>query len=170
MVSIIHTDAAGQEALRLGLLHGAADARAGRRIPYVRGKVLGGSSSINGMVYVRGNQQNYDDWAAEGCTGWGYADALRCFKRLEDWEGGANEHRGAGGPIAVTPDEGPDAGVDGASSRRIAETCGVPVLDDYNGASQEGVDVCQMNARDGRRFSSSEAYVHPARRARTSTC
>jgi choline dehydrogenase-like flavoprotein len=110
---------------------------------------------------VRGNHRNYDDWAKDGCTGWSAADATRCFKRLEDWEKGEDAFRGKGGPIAV------DASRDivpatQALIQGIAETCGVPVLDDYNGASQEGVGPCQMNARGGRRYSTSEAYVQPA--------
>jgi choline dehydrogenase len=161
MMSVIHTTPQVKKRFDWGFYTAPQKQGAGRRIPYVRGKVLGGSSAINGMVYVRGNHKNYDDWLAEGCTGWGYADAVRCYKRLEDWEGGSTEHRGAGGPIPVmrSKDLVP------ASEElvhAIAETCGVPVLDDYNGASQLGVGYCQMNARGGRRFSTSEAYVHPA--------
>ena len=67
-----------------------------------RGKVLGGSSSVNGMLFVRGNKANFDSWAAEGCAGWSYEDVLPAYKRLENWEDGATELRGAGGPIEVT--------------------------------------------------------------------
>ena len=134
---------------------------AGRRIPYVRGRVVGGSSSINGMVYVRGNRQNYDDWAAEGCKGWGFSDVLRCFKRYEDWERGENEYRGAGGPVRVSASKDLTPASEGLL-HAIAETCRVPVLDDYNAASQEGVGPCQMNARNGRRYGSSEAYLQAA--------
>lgn len=161
MVSIIHTTPQVKKKFDWGYYTAPQPNAAGRRIPYVRGRVLGGSSAINGMVYVRGNRQNYDDWAAEGCDGWAWSDALRCFRRLEDWEGGANEWRGAGGPVRVTPTKDLVPATSAFMSA-LAETCGVPLLDDYNGASQEGVGVCQMNARDGRRFSSSEAYVHPA--------
>jgi choline dehydrogenase-like flavoprotein len=161
MVSIIHTTPLVKKRFDWGF-HTAPQARgAGRRMPYVRGKVVGGSSAINGMVYVRGNRKNYDDWQAEGCAGWGYTDAVRCYKRLEDWEGGADEHRGAGGPIAVTRSRDL-VPASAALVEAIAETCEVPVLADYNGASQLGVGPCQMNARDGRRYSTSEAYVHPA--------
>jgi choline dehydrogenase len=161
MMSVIHTTPQVKKRFDWGFYTEPQAGGAGRRLPYVRGKVLGGSSAINGMVYVRGNHQNYDDWLAEGCTGWGYADAVRCYKRLEDWEGGATEHRGAGGPIPVisSHDLVPATA---ALIEAIAETCGVPVLDDYNGASQLGVGPCQMNARGGRRYSTSEAYVHPA--------
>jgi choline dehydrogenase-like flavoprotein len=161
MVSIIHTEPKVKKRFDWGYYTAPQSNAAGRRIPYVRGRVLGGSSAINGMVYVRGNKQNYDDWAAEGCDGWGWSDALRCFRRLEDWEGGANEFRGAGGPIRVSPTKDLVPATT-AFMQALSEKCSVPILDDYNGASQEGIGVCQMNARDGRRFSSSEAYVHPA--------
>ena len=161
MVSIIHTTPQVKKKFDWGFYTAPQQHGAGRRMPYVRGKVLGGSSAINGMVYVRGNRQNYDDWLADGCPGWGYADAVRCYKRLEDWEGGADEHRGAGGPIAVTRSKSLVPATS-ALIDAIAETCGVPVLDDYNGASQLGVGPCQMNARGGVRYSTSEAYVHPA--------
>ena len=161
MVSIIHTTPQVKKRFDWGYYTTPQSSGAGRRMPYVRGKVLGGSSSINGMVYVRGNHKNYDDWAAEGCTGWGYADAVESFKRFEDWEGGADDHRGAGGPIAVTASRDLVPAT-AALIEAISTTCGVPVLDDYNGASQLGVGPCQMNARGGRRYSTSEAYVHPA--------
>lgn len=72
-----------------------------RVIPMTRGKLVGGSSSINGMIFVRGNRQDYDDWAADGCAGWSYDEVLPAFKRLEDFEDGASDLRGAGGPIKV---------------------------------------------------------------------
>ena len=82
---------------------------AGRRISINQGKVVGGSTSINAMMYVRGNRRNFDQWAAMGADGWGYADVLPCFKQLEDYEGGASEYRGVGGPISVR--DCPDAAV-----------------------------------------------------------
>jgi len=161
MISIIHSIPQVKKRFDWGNYTAPQAFGADRRIPYVRGRVVGGSSSINGMVYVRGNRQNYDDWEAEGCKGWGYADALRCFKRYEDWEGGENEYRGAGGPVRVTASKDLTPASQGLL-QAIAETCSVPVLDDYNGASQEGVGPCQMNARNGRRYGSSEAYLQPA--------
>jgi choline dehydrogenase len=161
MVSIIHTVPQVKKRFDWGFYTAPQQHGAGRRIPYVRGRVLGGSSAINGMVYVRGNRRNYDDWEAEGCPGWGYEDAVRCYKRLEDWEGGETEHRGAGGPIAVTASRDLVPASE-ALMHAISETTGAPVLDDYNGPSQEGVGPCQMNARGGLRYSTSEAYVHPA--------
>jgi choline dehydrogenase-like flavoprotein len=161
MISIIHSIPQVKKKFDWGNYTAPQTFGAGRRIPYTRGRVLGGSSSINGMVYVRGNRQNYDDWEAEGCTGWGYADALRCFKRYEDWEGGENEYRGAGGPVRVTASKDLTPASQGLM-QAIADTCGIAVLEDYNGASQEGVGPCQMNARDCRRYGTSEAYVQPA--------
>src|SRR6266568_2192175 len=73
-----------------------------RTIPMTRGKVLGGSSSVNGMLFVRGNRANFDSWAAEGCKGWDYDNVLAAYKSLENWEEGASDYRGAGGPIQVT--------------------------------------------------------------------
>ncbi|GHJ59071.1 choline dehydrogenase [Nocardioides sp. OK12] len=130
-----------------------------RRMPVPRGKVLGGSSSINGMVYVRGNRANYDSWAAEGCTGWDADSVNRAYRRMEDYEGGADDFRGEGGPIRVTCNKSPQEG----SLQFIeatADTVGARVLDDYNGASQEGVGRMQQNAADGLRYSSARGYIH----------
>jgi choline dehydrogenase len=131
----------------------------GRRMPTPRGKVLGGSSSVNGMVYVRGNRANYDSWAAEGNTGWSADEVNDAFKRYEDFEDGANDYRGAGGPIKVTRNKHPQE----ASLQFIqatADTLGVKVLDDYNAAEQEGIARMQQNAADGLRYSSARGYVH----------
>lgn len=130
----------------------------GRTIPLTRGKVVGGSSSVNGMIFVRGNRQNFEDWAADGCTGWSYEDVLPAFKRLEDWEDGASELRGAGGPIKVRRQRN----ITGASQAFLdaaPERLGVPVLDDYNGASQEGVALAQLSAADGHRSSAARGYL-----------
>lgn len=129
-----------------------------RRVPAVRGKVLGGSSSINGMLFVRGHRANFDGWAADGCPGWSYADVLPSFKRLEDWEGGADEYRGAGGPIAVTKQKDLTP-ASHAFIEAIMDTFHVPLCDDYNGADQEGAMVFQQSARGGKRFSSSFATL-----------
>jgi choline dehydrogenase-like flavoprotein len=129
-----------------------------RRIPQVRGKVLGGSSSINGMVFVRGNRRNYDDWASQGCTGWGYEDVLPSFKRFEDWEGGADDYRGEGGPIKVTRANNV-TGATWAFMSALSETAGVKVIDDYNGESQEGVSLLQQNNDHGLRYSASVGHL-----------
>jgi choline dehydrogenase len=131
----------------------------GRKMPTPRGKVLGGSSSVNGMVYVRGNRGNYDSWAAEGNTGWSADEVNPAFKRYEDFEDGENDYRGAGGPIKITRCKTPQE----ASLQFIqatADTLGVKILDDYNAEEQEGISRMQQNAADGLRYSSSRGYVH----------
>lgn len=130
-----------------------------RKMPVPRGKVLGGSSSVNGMVYVRGNRANYDSWAAEGNTGWDADSVNAAYRRMEDYEGGADEYRGEGGPIRVTVNKTPQEGsLDFIQA--TAEVTGCRVLDDYNGASQEGVGRMQQNAADGLRYSASRGYIH----------
>jgi choline dehydrogenase len=162
MVSVIHTVPQVKKRFDWGYYTVPQKHAAERRIPTTRGKVLGGSSSINGMLFVRGNHANYDDWAAGGCTGWSHADVLPAFKRLEDWEGGASELRGRGGPIAVTKQRDITPASE-ALVQAIADTCGVPVNDDYNGASQEGAMLFQMSAKKGLRFSTSRAFLQTSR-------
>ncbi len=129
-----------------------------RKIPQPRGRVLGGSGSINGLLFVRGNAKNYDDWAGDGCRGWAFQDVLSSFKRLENWEDGATALRGAGGPIQVTRQRDlTPASL--AFIEALAETAGVKKIDDYNAESQEGVAVFQESARDGLRYSSSVGYL-----------
>ncbi|MDZ5621927.1 GMC family oxidoreductase [Nocardioides bizhenqiangii] len=131
----------------------------GRRMPAPRGKVLGGSSSVNGMVYVRGNRANYDSWAAEGNTGWSADEVNPAFKRYEDFEDGENDYRGAGGPIRITRCKTPQEAT-AQFIQATADTLGVKVLDDYNAAEQEGIARMQQNAANGLRYSSSRGYVH----------
>jgi 4-pyridoxate dehydrogenase len=132
---------------------------ANRRLEAMRGKVLGGSSSINVMAYTRGNGGDYDRWARNGATGWGYKDVLPYFRRGETWEEGANNYRGGDGPIgtqkAKTPDPLFPAWVD------AAKQAGYPDTPDYNGAHQVGFGRSQYTIRNGRRSSSSRAYLHP---------
>ncbi len=130
-----------------------------RRMPVPRGKVVGGSSSINGMVYVRGNRANFDDWAAEGNAGWDADSVNASYKRMEDFEDGENDFRGSGGPIRVTRNKAPQEG-SLQFLEATADTLGVKVLDDYNGESQEGVSRMQQNAADGLRYSASRGYIH----------
>jgi choline dehydrogenase len=130
-----------------------------RRMPVPRGKVVGGSSSINGMVYVRGNRANYDAWAAEGNDGWSADEVNAAYLRMEDFEDGANAYRGAGGPIKVTRNQMPQEG-SLQFIQATADTLGVKVLDDYNAASQEGVSRMQQNAARGVRYSASRGYLH----------
>lgn len=130
-----------------------------RELPQPRGKVLGGSSSINGLLWVRGNRANYDSWAAEGNTGWDADSVNAAYKRIEDFEDGANDFRGAGGPIKVTRHTQPTE----ASTyfkQAAAETLNVKVLDDYNGAEQEGMSTFQQSASHGLRYSASRGYLH----------
>jgi choline dehydrogenase len=130
-----------------------------RKMPVPRGKVLGGSSSVNGMVYVRGNRANYDSWAAEGNTGWDADSVNDAYRRMEDYEGGGNEYRGSGGPIRITRNAFPQEGTH-QYLEAVSQSLGVPVNDDYNAASQLGVSYMQQNAADGLRYSSSRGYVH----------
>ncbi|CAB4707788.1 MAG: choline dehydrogenase [Actinobacteria bacterium] len=130
-----------------------------RKMPVPRGKVVGGSSSINGMVYVRGNRANFDSWAAEGCTGWDADSVNAAYKRMEDFEDGENAFRGAGGPIKVTRNAAPQEG-SLQFIQATSDTLGVKVLDDYNAESQEGVSRMQQNASGGLRYSASRGFIH----------
>ena len=129
-----------------------------RTIPMTRGKVVGGSSSINGMLFVRGNRQNFDDWAADGAPGWSYADVLPAFKRLEDWEDGETAVRGAGGPVKVRRQR-PLTGAGELLRDALPRRLGVPFLDDYNAEEQEGIGIAQLSAADGRRSSAATGYL-----------
>ena len=133
-----------------------------RRIEAARGKVLGGSSSINVMAYTRGHRGDYDRWAQKGARGWSYADVLPYFRRCETWTGGENPWRGGSGPIgtefARTKDPVYDAWLEAAAA------AGFPVTDDYNGQQQEGFGRGQYTIRDGYRSSAAAAYLKPARR------
>jgi len=134
----------------------------GREIEAMRGKVLGGSSSINVMAYTRGHRGDYDRWAQKGARGWSYADVLPYFRRCETWTGGENPWRGGSGPIgtefARTKDPVYDAWLEAAAA------AGFPVTDDYNGQQQEGFGRGQYTIRDGYRSSAAAAYLKPARR------
>jgi choline dehydrogenase len=130
-----------------------------RKMPVPRGKVVGGSSSINGMVYVRGNRANFDDWAAEGNVGWDADSVNAAYKRMEDYEGGEDAFRGAGGPIKVTVNKTPQEG-SLQFLQATTDVTGCKILDDYNGESQEGVGRMQQNASGGLRYSASRGYIH----------
>ena len=130
-----------------------------RRMPVPRGKVVGGSSSVNGMVYVRGNRANFDSWAAEGNVGWDADSVNAAYKRLEDFEDGENAFRGTGGPIRVTRGKIPQEG-SLQFLQATADTLGCKILDDYNAESQEGVSRMQQNAAGGLRYSASRGYIH----------
>lgn len=125
------------------------------------GHVLGGGSSINAMVWTRGMQHDYDRWAENGAKGWSFADVLPVFKSQEDWEGGANAWRGAGGPIHIRRPKDPHP-----TAPAFLDACremGMPILDDVNGPMLPGAGYINMNiAADGTRVSAARAFLHPA--------
>lgn len=131
----------------------------GRRGYQPRGKVLGGSSSINAMIYARGHAQDYDAWAAEGNPGWSFADVLPYFKRAEHNERGADEWHGTGGPLNVMDLRSPNPVLpDFVEAGRQA---GYPINSDFNGAQQEGIGPYQVTHKNGERFSAAKAYLTP---------
>jgi 4-pyridoxate dehydrogenase len=131
-----------------------------RIVEFARGKVLGGSSSVNAMAYVRGHRSDYDRWAASGLAGWSYADVLPYFRKQESWEGGASEYRGGSGPLTTRPSKYRDVLVDASIQAGIE--AGHPFNPDYNAAEQEGIAVMQSTIRRGRRCSAAVAYLRPA--------
>lgn len=132
----------------------------GRQVFQPRGKVLGGSSSINGLLYVRGQREDFDRWRQQGNTGWGYDDVLPYFKQAEHQQRGADEFHGTGGPLPVSDPRQADP----LSEAFIAAATevGLPANPDFNGASQEGAGMFQMTTRRGRRASTAVAYLRPA--------
>lgn len=133
----------------------------GRSVFQPRGKVLGGSSSINGLLYVRGQHQDYDRWRQRGNAGWGYDDVLPYFKKAEDQQRGSNEFHGAGGPLPVSDWRHADP-LSEAFVVAAAET-GIPTNPDFNGATQEGAGFFQTTTRQGKRASTAVAYLRPAK-------
>ena len=134
----------------------------GRRVYCPRGRVIGGSSSINGMVYVRGHARDYDGWAARGLPGWSYADVLPYFRRCEDRGRGADPWRGAGGPLRVSTGASPNPLFD--AFIEAGRQAGYPVTEDMNGHRQEGLGRMDMTTWRGRRWSAARAWLDPARR------
>ncbi len=133
----------------------------GRALDWPRGKTLGGSSSINGLLYIRGQHADYDGWRQLGCEGWGWDDVLPYFRRSEDNDLGESDWHGTGGELSVS----------GMRARRdiceafiaAAEELGIPRTDDFNGATQEGAGYFQLTARNGLRCSSAKAFLRPVR-------
>ena len=132
----------------------------GRRDYLPRGRVLGGSSSLNTMIYIRGNRADYDEWAAMDLPGWGYDEVLPYFRRAEDNERGESYYHGVGGPLTVS---------EGRSMHPLVRACidaavaaGIAPTDDHNGPAQEGAGWFQFTQRNGRRCSAAVAYLHPA--------
>jgi choline dehydrogenase/4-pyridoxate dehydrogenase len=132
----------------------------GRGIECARGKVIGGSSSINAMAYVRGHRGDYDRWAEAGMPHWSYAHVLPYFRRQEAWEGGSGPYRGGDGPLTTQWSRYPDPL--SAAFAEAGRDAGHPATEDYNGAQQEGFGRWQATIRDGRRCSAAVAYLRPA--------
>lgn len=134
----------------------------GRRIPQPRGKVLGGSSSINGLVYVRGQREDFDSWRQGGAVGWGYDDVLPYFRKAEHQVRGADDYHGGCGPLPVSDQSEPHPLCD--AFIEAAEQAGYPRNGDFNAASQDGAGYYQTTSRRGVRVSSAVAYLNPAKR------
>ncbi|RWM18026.1 MAG: choline dehydrogenase [Mesorhizobium sp.] len=132
----------------------------GRVLATPRGKVIGGSSSINGMVYVRGHAHDFDHWAEQGATGWGFADVLPYFKRMEDSDGGEDGWRGKGGPLHVQ--RGTRKNPLYGAFLEAGRQAGFELTDDYNGSKQEGFGPMEQTILGGRRWSAANAYLKPA--------
>jgi choline dehydrogenase len=133
----------------------------GRQIPLPRGKVLGGSSSINGMLYVRGHASDYDQWRQMGLSGWGFADVLPYFKRSENNWRGETKYHGGSGPLRIAPARGRHLLYEPV--RDAAKAAGFPISDDLNGENHEGLSVPEITvSRFGRRVSAARAFLYPA--------
>ena len=135
----------------------------GRVIDCPRGKGLGGTSSINGMVYVRGNPHDYEEWAASGASGWGYRDCLPYFKRAETWIKGGNKYRGGNGPLGVCAGNEMRLNPLYRAFIDAGLQAGYPETTDYNGAQQEGFGPMHMTVRGGVRESTASAYLEPVK-------
>jgi choline dehydrogenase len=132
-----------------------------RKFNMALGHVIGGGTTINAMVWARGMQKDYDGWAKNGAKGWAFADVLPVFKSQEDWEGGANEWRGSGGPIHIRRPKDPHPLA--PAFLDAARQMGMPILDDVNGPMRPGAGYINMNiAADGTRVSAARAFLHPA--------
>jgi choline dehydrogenase len=132
---------------------------AGRRLDWPRGKVMGGSGALNGMVYIRGHRLDYDGWAYHGCPGWGWDDVLPVFRGIEDFDRDADELHGVGGPLRVMTRYEPHPML--ASMVAAAQEAGVPFNDDHNGPSLDGVGYSQLTIRDGVRETAASAFLAP---------
>jgi len=139
-----------------------------RRLWWPRGKGWGGSSSINGMIYIRGHARDYDQWRQMGLSGWAYADVLPYFKRSETFEGGADAWHGGAGPLHVSKASSPNP-IYGASIE-AGRQAGYAVTEDFNGFQQEGFGPYQLTIKDGQRWSAARAYLHPVLSRPNLTC
>jgi len=130
--------------------------------PFYQGKVLGGSSAVNGMIYLRGQREDFDHWVRLGCTGWDFESVLQCYLRSEDQRSrGAGPYHAVGGPLAVSDPAEPHQVVD--AFIQAATQAGIPSNPDFNGATQEGAGYYQTMTRNGRRCSAAMAFIHPVR-------
>jgi choline dehydrogenase len=139
----------------------SCEGTAGRAIVWPRGRVLGGSSSINGLIFIRGQHADFDGWAARGAAGWAYRDVLPWFKRYERYEGGESEYHGAGGEFGVSDLKNDDPSC--AAWVAAGVELGLPRNPDFNGASTYGVGAYQLSIRNGWRTSAAGAFLHPVR-------
>ena len=135
---------------------------AGRNVVWPRGRVIGGSSSINGLIFIRGQHDDFDEWAARGAKGWSYRDVLPHFKRIERYEGGAGEYHGGDGELGVSNLRNDHVWCN--AWVQAATQFGLPRNADFNAASTYGVGAYQLSIRDGWRASASRAFLHPVRR------
>lgn len=135
-----------------------------RRLFQPRGKVLGGTGSINGMIYMRGQPADFDGWEADGCTGWGWSGVLPFFKSCEDQERGASEYHGVGGPVSVS--DLPSGHALGEAFHSASERLGVPRNDDFNGPVQRGTGYVQTTTKKGRRWSTAAGYLRGVAKGR----
>jgi choline dehydrogenase len=131
-----------------------------RKLPIWRGKTLGGCSSINAMIYVRGSRHDYDIWRQQGLDGWGYRDVLPYFKKLESSWRGPGPYHGTEGPVGNVPIDLPEAFF--PHLVRAAANAGLPICLDHNGAGQDGISRVEISTNGGRRASTARAYLHPA--------
>ena len=136
----------------------------GRRLSCPRGKVVGGSSSINGLVYVRGHARDFDEWEEQGAAGWRFANCLPYFRRAESWRGGADAYRGGDGPIGTCAGNNMECNPLYAAFIDAGIQAGYPPTDDCNGHQQEGFGAMHMTVKDGVRSSTARAYLAPARK------
>ena len=139
-----------------------------RKLWWPRGKGWGGSSSINGMIYIRGHARDYDQWRQMGLAGWGYADVLPYFKRSESFEGGADPYHGGAGPLKVSKAHSPNPIYSAAIV--AGGEAGHPLTGDFNGFQQEGFGPYQLTIHDGERWSAARGYLHPALSRPNLTC
>jgi choline dehydrogenase len=133
----------------------------GRRLAIPRGRTLGGTSSVNAMIAIRGNRRDFDDWAAQGADGWSYAEVLPYFKKLESHWRGAGPYHGGDGPVHISRMEGPELLWE--PLLEAAQAAGIAYCDDPNGPEQDGVSRMESTVWQGRRVSSARAYLHPAK-------